>query len=117
MDLAKNLSASTGAGEEIFTDLFHKGEALVKPQWKEIEDRVRESPGKAVLIAAGVGYMLHRLPLGSLFSSALKLAWAFGPPAAVAAIASKGLSALNSKAEDEPAASAKARRGKALVTM
>ena len=42
----------------------------------------------------GIGYVLHRLPVRSLLATNLKLLWALAPPAIMAALAGKGLHAL-----------------------
>ena len=80
--------------EEMFSDFFHRSEAFLRPQWDKIEKQVQKSPTKAVLVSMGIGYVLHRLPVRSLLTTNLKLLWAFAPPAIMAAIAGKGLHAL-----------------------
>lgn len=53
------------------------------------EDRVRESPGKALLVAVAAGYCLHRLPLRALFIAKMRLMAAVAPPAMLAYGAAK----------------------------
>jgi hypothetical protein len=91
--------------ENLLTDLVHKGESYVRPQWERVEDQIRQSPTKAVLVAAGLGYFLHRLPAGSLLGSTLKLAWALAPPAIMAALVGKGFLVLEDKLHSSEAAS------------
>ena len=78
----------------MFTDIFHKGEAFLRPRWEKVEDEVRKSPTKALLVAAGLGFILHRLPVRSILATNLKLLWALAPPAVMAMVAGKGLHAL-----------------------
>ena len=47
---------------------------------EECEQRVRQSPGKAVLVSVAAGYCLHRLPLRSLLVAQVRLATALAPP-------------------------------------
>jgi hypothetical protein len=53
------------------------------------EERVKQSPGKAVLIAVASGYFLHRLPVRSLLVSQVRLLAALAPPALYAFGAAK----------------------------
>ena len=53
------------------------------------ENRVRESPGKAVMVALVAGYCLHRLPLRALFITKMRLMAALAPPAMLAIGAAK----------------------------
>ncbi|MEP2775003.1 MAG: hypothetical protein ABJQ29_13175 [Luteolibacter sp.] len=45
------------------------------------EDKVRQSPGKAVLIAFGTGYILNRLPVAGLLAVPLRLTAVLAKPA------------------------------------
>ncbi len=45
---------------------------------------MRKSPGKAVLIAVGTGYVLSQLPLRAIIASQIRLAAALAPPALLA---------------------------------
>ena len=47
----------------------------------DCEKKVRQSPGKAVLIAMGTGYCLNRLPVASLLAVPLRLTAIFAKPA------------------------------------
>ena len=96
MQYSKSASTtSTVAVEEMFTELFQKGETFLRPRWEKVEEEVRRSPTKALLVAAGIGYILHRLPVRSLLATNLKLLWALAPPAVIALVAGKGLQALD----------------------
>ena len=47
----------------------------------QCEDDIRHSPAKAVLVAATVGYCLHRLPVRAIVAAHVRLAAALVPPA------------------------------------
>ena len=46
-----------------------------------LEDKVRTSPDKAILIALGAGYALHFLPKRSLLAAPIKIAALLAKPA------------------------------------
>ncbi len=48
--------------------------------YQECEDRIRQSPGTAVLGALGVGYLLHRLPLRAILVTHVRVISALAPP-------------------------------------
>lgn len=117
MQKSKLTNASTEAVEDLFTDLIQKGEAFLRPRWEKVEEQVRESPTKAVLIAAGIGYVLHRLPLRSLLATNIKLLWAFAPPAIMAVAAGKGFHVLEERIHPgEASAKTRTRRPAAQET-
>lgn len=58
-------------------------------QYGRYEQMVRESPGKAVLISMGAGYLLHRLPVRSLLVTQVRLIAALAPPTLLAFGAAK----------------------------
>ena len=91
--------------EEMLTSVIRRAEDKFRERWLRVEEKVRESPTKAVLIAAGIGYCLHRLPLRSLLATQFKVLWALAPPAAMAAAAGKAFYALEDRIhpEDTPA--------------
>jgi hypothetical protein len=101
METSKSATSSSLSLEESLTRTIRHGEELFRERWTIVEDKIRESPTKAVLIAASLGYALHRLPLGSLLASHLKLLWALAPPAVMAAAAGKGLHVLHEKAHQQ----------------
>lgn len=60
--------------------LLHDAKQKACDSMRNCEDRVRESPAKAILVAVGAGYLLHRLPVRSLLVSQVRLAAALAPP-------------------------------------
>src|SRR6187551_1596614 len=103
MQKAKPSNTSSAAVEDLFTNLFQECEAFLRPRWEKMEEQVRESPTKAVLIAAGVGYVLHRLPCRSLLATSLKLLWGLAPPAVMAVAAGKCLQAIEERVHPDQA--------------
>jgi hypothetical protein len=89
--------ASSEGLEDMFSTVFHRVEDTFRGQWAKLEDKVRDSPTTAVLIAAGIGYCIHRLPVRSLLATQLKLLWALAPPAVVAAAAGKAYQVLDER--------------------
>ncbi|MEO5912888.1 MAG: hypothetical protein ABIS50_01560 [Luteolibacter sp.] len=69
----------------LIEDVKHK----VHSSYESCEDRVRRSPGKAILVAAAAGYCLHRLPVRSLLVTQVRLMAALAPPALFAFGAAK----------------------------
>ncbi len=57
--------------------------------YHDCEQRVRQSPGKAILIAVAAGYIIHRLPVRSLLVSQVRLVAALTPPTLLAFGAAK----------------------------
>ena len=53
----------------------------VSQAWKKIEERVRQDPLKAVLVAFASGFFLSLLPVGKLLGFAAKLAFLLVKPA------------------------------------
>lgn len=66
-------------------DVKHK----VHSSYESCEQRIRRSPGKAVLVAVAAGYCLHRLPIRSLLVAQARLLTALAPPALFAFGAAK----------------------------
>ncbi|HEY2574295.1 MAG TPA: hypothetical protein VGH65_09505 [Verrucomicrobiaceae bacterium] len=83
--------------EEYLGEAIHGAEHVFQTRWQKLEDCVRESPTAAVLIAAGLGHCLHRLPFRSLLAAQLRLAWALAPPALLALAATKAYQAVEQK--------------------
>lgn len=77
-------------------DVKHK--TLVR--YEKCEERVRNSPTKAVLIATAVGYCLHRLPVRSILATQVRLIGALAPPALFAFGTVKIFEYLQRKARD-----------------
>lgn len=65
------------------------------------EDLVRQSPGKAVLVAVAAGYLLHRLPVRSLLVTQVRLLAALTPPTLLAFGAAKLCEFLQNKADEK----------------
>jgi hypothetical protein len=70
------------------SDLEHGVKSVVEnvkskasENFEHCERKVRESPGKAVLIALGAGYCLNRLPVASLLAVPLRLTAVLAKPA------------------------------------
>ena len=69
----------------LIEDVKHK----VHSRYENCEQQVRNSPGKAILIAAAAGYCLHRLPVRALLVAQVRLIAAVAPPAMFAFGAAK----------------------------
>jgi hypothetical protein len=89
--------ASKQKMEEYLGEAIHGAEKLFHSRWEKVEECVRSSPGAAVLIAAGVGHCLHRLPFRSLLAAQFRLAWALAPPALLAFAATKAYRAVEER--------------------
>jgi hypothetical protein len=81
--------SETPSIEEEFNHLLEQAKTKARGVCEASAQRVRQSPGKAVMIAAGVGYFLHRLPVGALLVSQVRLIAALAPPVLLAAGAAK----------------------------
>ncbi|RYD20298.1 MAG: hypothetical protein EOP88_15635 [Verrucomicrobiaceae bacterium] len=66
--------------EEGVNALLHEAKTKACEKYHSAEECVRESPTKAILVAVGAGYLLHRLPVRSLLVSQVRLAAALAPP-------------------------------------
>lgn len=66
--------------EQGVNSLIHDVKAKACSSYQACEDRVKQSPAKAVLIALAAGYCLHRLPVRSLLVSQARLLAALAPP-------------------------------------
>lgn len=64
------------------------------------EERVRQSPGKAILVAVAAGYLIHRLPVRSILVANVRLIAALAPPTLVAFGAAKLCEYLQGKANE-----------------
>ena len=72
-------------------------------RYEVCEQRVRESPGKAILVAVAAGYLLHRLPVRSLLVAQVRLLAALTPPTLFAFGAAKLCEFLQEQARDNAA--------------
>lgn len=84
--------------EEGVNALLHDAKEKAREGYHHYEECVRESPAKAILIAVGAGYILHRLPVRSLLVSQVRLAAALAPPVLLAFGAAKFCEYLQSQA-------------------
>lgn len=73
----------------------------VSRTYEDCEQSVRESPGKAVLLAVAAGYCLHRLPVRSLLVAQVRLIVALAPPTLLAFGAAKLCEFLQSQAREK----------------
>lgn len=73
----------------------------VSQRYKDCEQSVRESPGKAILIAVAAGYCLHRLPVRSLLVAQVRLLTALAPPTLLAFGAAKLCEFLQGQAREK----------------
>ncbi len=75
--------------EQGLQSLLDEAKGKVCRRYEDCEQYVRRSPGKAMLIALGAGYLAHRLPLRSLVVTQARILAALAPPALVAFGAAK----------------------------
>ena len=87
----------------------------VSTSYDECEQCVRESPGKAVLLAVAAGYCLHRLPVRSLLVAQVRLIVALAPPTLVAFGAAKLCEFLQAQARQKTLAIPKPPRQSELL--
>lgn len=73
----------------------------VSHSYEECGQCVRESPGKAVLLAVAVGYCLHRLPVRSILVAQVRLIVALAPPTLLAFGAAKLCEFLQCQAREK----------------
>ncbi len=84
--------------EEGVNALVSDAKQKVTDTYHDCEHSIRESPGKAILIALAAGYCLNRLPVRSLLVAHVRLAAALAPPALFAYGAAKVLEVLQREA-------------------
>jgi len=73
----------------------------VSQTYEDCEQRVRESPGTAILLAVAAGYCLHRLPVRSLLVTQVRLMAALAPPTLLAFGAAKLCEFLQNQAREK----------------
>jgi hypothetical protein len=66
------------------------------------EGSVRRSPRKAMVVAVAAGYLLHRLPVGSILATNVRLLAALVPPVVLAFGAAKVCEFLQEQARSHP---------------
>ncbi|MDB6080575.1 MAG: hypothetical protein JWO82_4322 [Akkermansiaceae bacterium] len=77
------------ATEDRVDAFLRRGREYLGEQVATCEERISESPGKAVLIAVGVGYLARSLPLGAMLGVPVRLAAKLAPPLLLALGAAK----------------------------
>jgi hypothetical protein len=87
--------------------MLRRGRECLGDKVARCEERIAESPGKAVLIALGVGYLARSLPLGSMLSIPLRVAAKVAPPLLLALGAAKAYETIRCASrppeDEEPA--------------
>lgn len=84
--------------EEGVNALLQDAKQKASERYHHAEECVRESPAKAILVAVGAGYLLHRLPVRSLLVSQVRLVAALAPPVLFAFGAAKFCEYLQNQA-------------------
>ena len=69
--------------------------------YQKCEDRIRNSPTKAVLGAVAAGYLMHRLPLRAIVVTQVRILSALTPPALLFIGAAKLFEFLQRQKRDE----------------
>jgi hypothetical protein len=67
--------------EEGVDVLIGNARQRIRERYRNCEDRIRKSPGKAVLAATAAGYLMHRLPLRAIVVTQVRILSALAPPA------------------------------------
>jgi hypothetical protein len=79
-----DLNNQTNATEAIEGDikaLLCDVQQCARNHYEQCEDRIRQAPGKAMLGAIAVGYLLHRLPVRAIIITQMRVLSALTPPA------------------------------------
>lgn len=87
--------------EEGVNALITDAKRNVCQRYGHFEQQVRESPGKAILLAVAAGYCLHRLPVRALLVSQVRLMAALAPPTLLAFGAAKLCEFLQGQAREK----------------
>jgi len=90
--------------EQGINSLLTDARKKVRHTSDQCRERVRQSPGTAILAAVAAGYCLHRLPVRSLVVSQVRLLAALTPPALLAVGAAKLCEFLQSQVREKPRA-------------
>ncbi len=67
--------------EEGVNALLCDAQKCIRQRYEACEQFVRKSPGKSMLGALAAGYLLHRLPIGAILGTQVRLLSALAPPA------------------------------------
>ena len=92
--------------EQGINSLLADAKNKVRHSSDRCRERVRESPGTAVIVAIAAGYCLHRLPVRSLLVSQVRLMAALTPPALLAIGAAKLCEFFQRQACEKPRSAA-----------
>jgi len=84
--------------EEGMKSMVHDVKAKASGTLENYENKIRESPDKAILIALAAGYCLHVLPVRSLIALPLRLTAFLAKPALLALGAVKLCEAVQQQA-------------------
>lgn len=84
--------------EQGINSLLHETKDQLASRYEKCEACVRASPGKAMMIAFGAGYLAHRLPIRALLITNVRILSALVPPAMVAFGAAKLCEVLQNQA-------------------
>ena len=74
----------------------------IRERYQECENRIRNSPTKAVLGAVAAGYLIHRLPMRAIVVTQARILSALTPPALLLFGAAKLFEFLQRQKRDEP---------------
>lgn len=69
--------------EEGFQVLISNARQTICNRYHKCEERIRESPKKAVFGAIAAGYLLHRLPVRAILVTQVRVLSALTPPALI----------------------------------
>lgn len=75
--------------EQLLSTNLSRARALSEERFEKGKESIRREPVKAVLYAAGAGYLLRILPVGALFKTFVGVGLALVRPAAVLYLAAK----------------------------
>jgi ferredoxin len=87
--------------EQGINALVGDAKRTVCERYKECEQCVRESPTKAILLAAAAGYCLHRMPVRALLVAQVRLLTSLAPPTLLAFGAAKLCEFLQGQAREK----------------
>jgi hypothetical protein len=79
-DLSNNPPAPASVEEMVNASLCGVRERM-RNRFQQCEARIRQSPTASVLGAAGLGYLLHRLPVRAILVTHVRVLSALAPPA------------------------------------
>jgi hypothetical protein len=79
-DIPKNPAAPASVEEMVNASLCGVRERM-RHRFQKCEAQIRQSPTASVLGAAGLGYLLHRLPVRAILVTHVRVLSALAPPA------------------------------------